>query len=313
MPASRAAAPAAVAAGRAPCGSGVGVVPAGSTVAKAAADAVRVGSTSSAGLPARTPDGVNGFSVGPPSPVIDETNASWSPAECWRTWATFHSEQGVGRPRSAAASAAVASRSAAWARSRIVHVVVAVIVFVAEPNAPIGAVARAAGVGISALYRRYPSKEALLATLCLDGLRQFVAIAQAAREVTDPWEGFVEFLRGIVDADVHSLTVCLAGRFTPTPEHRALAMQAGALAVEILHRAQQAGAVRADIESTDLPMIYEQLAAIRLGDAEHIRDLRRRYLDVHLAGLRAVAISYGELTGSAPTQAELGARWNRTT
>jgi AcrR family transcriptional regulator len=186
-------------------------------------------------------------------------------------------------------------------------------VFVAEPDAPIGAVARAAGVGISALYRRYPSKEALLATLCLDGLRRFVAIAQAAREASDPWQDFVEFLRGVVDADVHSLTVYLAGRFTPTPEHRALAMQAGALADEILHRAQQAGVVRADIQSTDLPMIYEQLAAIRLGDAEHTRELRRRYLDVHLAGLRSAASSYGTLTGDPPTQAELGARWNRTT
>jgi AcrR family transcriptional regulator len=185
-------------------------------------------------------------------------------------------------------------------------------VFVAEPDAPIGAVAREAGVGISALYRRYPSKEALLATLCLDGLRQFVTIAQAAREVTDPWEAFVEFLRGIVDADVHSLTVYLAGRFTPTPEHRDLAIQASALADGILHRAQQAGAVRDDIESTDLPMIYEQLAAIRLGDAAHIRELRRRYLDVHLAGLRPAAKSYGALTGSAPTRAELRTRWNRT-
>jgi len=185
-------------------------------------------------------------------------------------------------------------------------------VFVADPDAPIGAVARAAGVGISALYRRYPSKEALMATLCLDGLRQFVTIAQAASEVTDPWEGFVEFLRGIVDADVHSLTVYLAGRFTPTPQHRALAVQAATLADEILLRTQQAGAVRGDIENTDLPMIYEQLAAIRLGDDEHIRELRRRYLDVHLAGLRSAASSYGALTGSAPTQAELAARWNRT-
>ncbi|MEJ3746257.1 helix-turn-helix domain-containing protein [Actinomycetes bacterium KLBMP 9797] len=182
-------------------------------------------------------------------------------------------------------------------------------VFIADPDAPVGAVARAAGVGISALYRRYPSKEALLATLCLDGLRQFVAIAQAAREVTDPWEGFVEFLRGIVDADVHSLTVYLAGRFPPTPDHRALAARAGTLGDDILHRAQQAGAVRADLASTDLPMIFEQLAAIRLGDAEHVRELRRRYLDVHLAGLRSAASSYGELTGGAPTRAELGARW----
>jgi AcrR family transcriptional regulator len=108
-------------------------------------------------------------------------------------------------------------------------------------DAPIGAVARAAGVGISALYRRYPGKEALLATLCLDGLRRFVAIAEQAGEVSDPWESFVAFLRGIVDADVHSLTVYLAGRFTPTPEHRELAVRAGTLADGILHRAQQAG------------------------------------------------------------------------
>jgi AcrR family transcriptional regulator len=183
-------------------------------------------------------------------------------------------------------------------------------VFVADPDAPIGAVARAAGVGISALYRRYPGKEALLATLCLDGLHRFVAIAQDATEVADPWEGFVAFLRGIVDADVHSLTVYLAGRFTPTPEHRELAKRAGALADEILHRARQAGAVRADLESTDLPMIYEQLAAIRLGDPERVRELRRRYLEVQLAGLRAAATSYGGLPGIAPTPAEIGARWN---
>lgn len=186
-------------------------------------------------------------------------------------------------------------------------------VFLAEPDAPIGAVARAAGVGISALYRRYPSKEALLGTLCLDGLRQFVAIAETAREVSDPWEAFVEFLRGIVDADVHSLTVHLAGRFTPTPEHRDLAVRAGALTEEILRRAQQAGVVRGDVENTDLPMIYEQLAAIRLGDAARLRELRRRYLDLHLAGLRTAATSYGPMTGSAPTRAEAGARWNRTT
>ena len=208
---------------------------------------------------------------------------------------------------------ALSGRRAQAARNDDAILTAARTVFIAEPDAPIGVVARAAGVGISALYRRYPSKEALLATLCLDGLRQFVAIAHAAREVTDPWEGFVGFLRGIVDADVHSLTVHLAGRFTPTPEHRALATRAGVLADGILHTAQQAGAVRSDVESTDLPMIYEQLAAIRLGDAERIRELRRRYLDMQLAGLRSEAGSYGALTGRSPTDAELGARWGRTT
>src|SRR3954451_10417442 len=149
----------------------------------------------------------------------------------------------------------LSGRRAQAARNDDAILAAARAVFIAAPDAPIGEVARAAGVGISALYRRYPSKEALLATLCLDGLRQFVAIAQQAGEVTDPWEGFVQFLRGIVDADVHSLTVHLAGRFTPTPEHRDLAARAGELADAILHRAQQGGAVRGDIESTDLPMV----------------------------------------------------------
>jgi AcrR family transcriptional regulator len=207
------------------------------------------------------------------------------------------------------APSALNGRRAQAARNDGTILAAARTVFVAEPDAPIGAVARAAGVGISALYRRYPSKEVLLATLCLDGLRQFVTIAQEAREVTDPWDAFVEFLRGVVDADVHSLTVHLAGRFTPTPEHRALAIEAAELATGILHRAQQAGAVRGDLESNDLPMLFEQLAGISLGDPEHLRRLRRRYLDIQLAGLRSAASEVGALTGNAPTSAELGARW----
>ena len=207
---------------------------------------------------------------------------------------------------------ALSGRRAQAARNDGAILTAARDVFVADPDAPIGAVARVAGVGISALYRRYPGKEALLATLCLDGLRRFVAIAEDAGAETDPWAGFVAFLRGIVEADVHSLTVYLAGRFTPTPEHRELAQQAESLAEGILRRAQQAGAVRTDLTGTDLPMIYEQLAAIRLGDPGRVRELRRRYLDVHLAGLRAAATSHGALPGAAPTPAELGARWRPT-
>src|SRR4029077_1466001 len=53
-------------------------------------------------------------------------------------------------------------------------------VFVAAPGAPITAVAKHAGVGISALYTRYGSKEELLRTLCTDGLLTFVRETEAA-------------------------------------------------------------------------------------------------------------------------------------
>ena len=73
-------------------------------------------------------------------------------------------------------------------------------VFVADADAPISAVASRAGVGISALYRRYPSKEDLLRELCRDGLRLYVEEAEAAlADDGDPWEAFAGFLRRIVD------------------------------------------------------------------------------------------------------------------
>src|SRR4029079_10871088 len=81
-------------------------------------------------------------------------------------------------------------------------------VFIADPRAPISAVAARAGVGISALYRRWPSKEALLRQLCRDGLLLYLREAEAALgDEGDGWEAFATFLRRIVDADVNSLHV----------------------------------------------------------------------------------------------------------
>src|SRR5437762_3161463 len=90
-------------------------------------------------------------------------------------------------------------------------------VFTADPGAPISAVAARAGVGIGALYRRYASKEELLRRLCADGLQRYIAEAEAAlADQGDPWTAFATFMRRIVDADTHSLTLRLAGTFTPT-------------------------------------------------------------------------------------------------
>ena len=54
------------------------------------------------------------------------------------------------------------------------------IALAADPDAPISAVAEHAGVGISALYRRYENKEDLLRRLSGDGLRRYIAEAEAA-------------------------------------------------------------------------------------------------------------------------------------
>jgi AcrR family transcriptional regulator len=180
-------------------------------------------------------------------------------------------------------------------------------VFVADPTAPIAAVAHAAGVGIGALYRRYAGKEELLRALCGDGLRRYTeAIEAALADDGDRWESFAGFMRAAVAADASSLTVRLAGTFTPTAELYEAAAHAGRCNVELFERTRAAGAIRPDAEVNDLALILEQLASIRLGGPERTHELRRRYLELSLDGLRA----HGEpLPGPPPSDAELTARW----
>src|SRR5882672_5791579 len=84
-------------------------------------------------------------------------------------------------------------------------------VFIDDPGAPIAAVAERARVGISALYRRYASKEDLLRRLCRDGLDRYIGAAEAAlADEGDPWDAFAGFMRSAVDAETHSLTLRLA-------------------------------------------------------------------------------------------------------
>jgi AcrR family transcriptional regulator len=181
-------------------------------------------------------------------------------------------------------------------------------VFVADPSAPVAAVAARAGVGMSALYRRYPSKEELLRRLCGDGLQRYIAAAEAAvADDGDAWESFAGFMRRAVDADASSLTQRLAGTFTPTRELERAAAHAGELNVELFERARAAGAVRADADVNDIALILEQLASIRLGGDERTRRLRHRYLALALDGLRARPGD--ELPGPPPTSEELTERW----
>ena len=184
-------------------------------------------------------------------------------------------------------------------------------VFTDDPNAPIQAVAARAGVGIGALYRRYGSKETLLATLCGEGLSTYVADLEAAvGDDGEPWPVFVNFMQQVVDAGAGSLTRRLAGTFTPTPELFAQAARGQALGQQLIDRLHQAGVLRADFEHGDLGMVYEQLASVRLGDEVRTRELRRRYLTLLLAALRARPDDE-PLPGSAPTGAELTKRWQR--
>jgi AcrR family transcriptional regulator len=181
-------------------------------------------------------------------------------------------------------------------------------VFLADPEAPVSAVAARAGVGIGALYHRYASKEDLLRTLCRNG--QLIYLAEARRALDsggDPWEAFTGFLRRIVAASTHGLTARLAGTFEPTAEQMALAEQMRTAGTDLFERARASGQLRPDITWLDVEYLMEFLARAELGDASRTAELRQRHLAVILDGLHSTG--HTPLPGSPPTWQEQTERW----
>ena len=195
---------------------------------------------------------------------------------------------------------ALSGRRAQAARNDERILAAARAVFVADPGAPISAVAKRAGVGISALYRRYASKEELLRQLSADGLRRYTAAVEAAvTDEGDAWAAFARFMGRIVDEDPHSLTLRLAGTFTPTEELYREAERAQELTVQLFERTRAAGAIRPDLTVNDLTFFFEQLASVRIGDEARTRELRHRYLALLLDALRTP--STAPLAGAPPS------------
>ena len=181
-------------------------------------------------------------------------------------------------------------------------------VFLADPEAPISTVSARAGVGIGALYRRYPSKEDLLRALAADGLARYTADLEAAlASAAEPWTAYVECLHRIVDGRSQALAQRLAGSFTPTPELTAMAEKAGRLAQSLFRRVRRSGDLRGDVSEADVVLLLETIMLVELPGSDGGAALRHRYLELLLQALHTPVDA--ELPGPPARQADLVARW----
>lgn len=124
-------------------------------------------------------------------------------------------------------------------------------------DVPMREVARHAGVGPATLYRRFPSKQSLVAAAFTDELRECGSIVAAACSDPDPWNGICTFLLriGELNARNQGFTDAFISTFPDAIDftaHRAgiLRSLAGLCA-----RAQEAGVLRGDVVLDDLVLI----------------------------------------------------------
>src|SRR5688572_7138209 len=67
--------------------------------------------------------------------------------------------------------------------------------------APLEDIARLAGVGIATLYRRFPTREALIEAVFEAQMAAYAERAEAAaeRSLTEPWPAFEDHVRSLVE------------------------------------------------------------------------------------------------------------------
>jgi AcrR family transcriptional regulator len=116
-------------------------------------------------------------------------------------------------------------------------------------------IARRAGVGIGTLYRHFPTRQALLEAVYQDQAEQLRARADELLRSDSPGEAFAAWLRGLVafSSTKRSLTAAMVATLGKDSELMSTCSKLIKDSAEaLLARAQQDGAVRADVNSTDL-------------------------------------------------------------
>jgi AcrR family transcriptional regulator len=152
-------------------------------------------------------------------------------------------------------------------------------------SASVDEIARRAGVGHGTVFRRFPTKEALVTAVICKRIGEVCDSGEELLDHPDPGEAFEAFAWQL--AEVFARDRCIfegLPRCPESPEVLEGKARFIGLVAQIVSRAQEAGAVRADLAPEDLPML---VGSTILGSAGLPGpDPWRRYVAIVLDGMR---------------------------
>jgi AcrR family transcriptional regulator len=166
---------------------------------------------------------------------------------------------------------------------------VATLVFAEQgPEAPLSEIARAAGVGTATLYRRFPTREALLAAVYAGHVDELAARAGELVSGSDPLLALVSWLHEFAGllTEHRGMKGLITGRYKGDAELFATCRRSLLLAAESLLRpAQQARAVRPDVDA-ERTLTLVNAVVLAAGQAGDNRDETNHLIDLVISGFR---------------------------
>ncbi len=193
---------------------------------------------------------------------------------------TEHRSQGSRAPRRLRADAA---------RNRASIVAVAREVFAEQGlEAPLEAIAARAGVGIATLYRRFPTREKLVAAALVGKVTEYAEAAEQALAAADPWAGFAGLVQRICELQAGDRGLCdlLSMTLSADEQVEQLRRTANEQVVTLIERAKAAGRLREDFVGEDLVLLLIATAAVMHVTRADAPDAWRRFVALALDGFR---------------------------
>jgi AcrR family transcriptional regulator len=160
-------------------------------------------------------------------------------------------------------------------------------------EASVEEIASRAGVGMGTLYRRFPSKTALVDAIFEVYLAELLVVAEEALGEPDPWEGLCLFLERAVSLQAKNrgfAEICAIHR-----RDSGLLADARArvkpLLSRLIRQAQAAGGLRSDVVYEDISMLLWTSGRVVDSTRDVAPEFWRRHLTLTLDGLRATNAS----------------------
>lgn len=149
-------------------------------------------------------------------------------------------------------------------------------------------VAQRAGVGVGTVCRNFPTKQHLVDAVLTGMCESLLDGARSAVTEPDAGAAFAGFCSAMADFQVRHLAFAEEMAADMDLPSAAVAVKASLRQVvdELLARAQRCGAIRDDIGSGDLVMLFSGIAHAASIAGEGAPMLRQRYLAIMLDGLR---------------------------
>ncbi|QRP45233.1 TetR/AcrR family transcriptional regulator [Amycolatopsis sp. FDAARGOS 1241] len=161
------------------------------------------------------------------------------------------------------------------------------------PEVPMEEIARAAGVGVGTLYRRFPDREALIRAVAVDNFSRVLDDArQAAAEEPTAWQALVRLIYQSVELHLSvQLAMVSKKALEILKEDPAIAALRESLLseLEVLVRgAQREGTLRPDVAEGDVAMLFALLLRQLESSSPEIAQMSTaRSITIMIDGLRA--------------------------